>query len=105
MELVNAKNKKYYKAAMIILLMIEASFLFIQAAKSFQTKSVNDLNLAAFIILLVTNVAWGLYSVFILHTDVPLLLSAVLYVVGSALVIVAIVLYRENDEKSEKIDK
>ena len=99
---INSKNKKYFKIGMMILLTIEASFLFIQAAKSFETKSVDDLNLTAFIILLVTNIAWLLYGFFIVH-DFPLMLSGMLYVVGSILVIVAIVLYRSNEESDKAL--
>lgn len=93
---VNASNRKYYKAAMMVLLTIEASFLFIQAAKSFKTQSVNDLDLTAFIILLVTNIAWLFYGYAVVY-DFPLMLSGGLYSVGAILVIVAILLYRTDD--------
>ncbi len=77
---------------MLTLVFVEASFLFIQAAKGFTSKSAEDVDLTAFIILLVTNVGWFIYGMVVLR-DLPVIVSGFLYSIGAVLVIVTVVLY------------
>lgn len=80
---------------MMVLVIVEASFLFIQAGRGFETQSAEDIDLVAFIILLLTNVAWMAYAFFVIH-DFPVLLSGLLYTIGAALVLVTVALYGDQ---------
>lgn len=86
------KRDRIASAIMMILVVVESTFLFIQAAHGFETQSAEDVDLAAFIILLVTNIAWMAYGFFVIH-DFPVLLSGFLYTVGAVLVIITVILY------------
>jgi len=77
---------------MVVMVLVESSFLFIQAGKGFRTKSAKDVDLAAFIILLMTNMFWVYYGYTVIR-DLPVLISGLLYTLGSVLVIVTIALY------------
>lgn len=92
------KTQRIFAWCMIVLVLVESSFLFIQAGKCFVTKSAKDIDLLAFCILLASNVLWTLYGAFVLH-DLPLILSGVTYCIGAILVIVAYMLY--NDPQPE----
>lgn len=86
------KTQRIYAYIMLVLVFVESSFLFLQAGKAYRTKSTADLDLTAFIILLISNVMWIVYA-FWLIKDRTLMISAILYVIGAILIIVAILMY------------
>ena len=79
---------------MIVVVIVESSFLFIQAGKAFRSKSTSDLELSAFLILLVASILWVIYGWWLLK-DATLIFSSSMFVIGSILVIVAIFLYSD----------
>jgi uncharacterized protein with PQ loop repeat len=85
-------KQRMFAWVMVILVIAESSFLFLQAGKGFATKSAKDVDLAAYIVLTVFNVIWFLYGVFVVK-DFPIILSAVLFFIGCVLVLVTIGLY------------
>lgn len=89
------RKERIFMWTMLILVLVESAFLFLQAGKGFSTKSAKDVDLSAFILLLVTNVAWFLYGIFILK-DLPVIISGFLYIIGSILIIVTIALYGDK---------
>lgn len=89
------KKERVFAWLMLFLVIGESSFLFIQAAKGFSSKSTEDVDLVAFIVLLVSNIMWLLYGTFVLR-DLPVMLSGVLYTIGAILVIITIALYGNN---------
>jgi uncharacterized protein with PQ loop repeat len=88
----NDKWKIVFAWTMVFVAIFESSFLFMQAAKGFNTKSSNDLDLTAFIIVLVTNLMWFVYGTFVLK-DVSIAISGLLYSIGAILVIIVIFIY------------
>ena len=76
---------------MMVLAIVESSFLFIQAEKLFRTKEADDLSGAAWWLLLVINFLWAIYGWGMKNW--ALMISGILYVIGAVLVIVAIYLY------------
>lgn len=81
---------------MMILVAVESVFLFIQAGRGFSTKSAEDIDLAAFVILLVINILWIFYGWFVLR-DLPVVVSGFLYSVGAILVLVTAILYGSGE--------
>lgn len=75
---------------MLALVVVEASFLYLQAARGYQTMSAADVDLTAFVLLLITSVVWILYGWFVVK-DLPVIVSGILYTVGTSLVLATIV--------------
>lgn len=96
------KKERIFAWFMMVMVVVESVFLFLQAAKGFETKSTEDIDLAAFILLLVINVMWFFYGLFVVK-DIPIMLSAVLYVIGSALVILTIILYGDGSSAEKQL--
>ena len=96
-------QSKWPVVLMLILLTVEASFLYIQAGKAFRTMSAEDLDLASFIILLITNIAWIFYGYFIVQ-DIPLMVSGALYAIGAVLILIVIFMYGDEDESTSAMN-
>jgi len=90
----NPWYKSWPVVFMILVGIIESSFAYIQAIKSFQRKSADDLSLIAFVLLLIANLIWILWGSII--KDVPILMLGVLTAGGAVLVIISIFLYSEE---------
>jgi len=99
-----SKKERIFAWAMMVLVLVESVFLFLQAGKGFHTKSTEDIDLAAFILLLISNIMWLLYGFFVLQ-DLPVILSGFLYTIGSILVIVTIVLYGGNKSSQKLVNE
>jgi MtN3 and saliva related transmembrane protein len=84
--------------AMITVAMVESTFLFLQAAKVFETGSADDLSLTAFSIFLTTSLLWIIWG--ILTKDIPVLVAGSLSTIGTALVIVSIFVYGSDSGSS-----
>ena len=72
---------------------MEGSFLVFQNIHVYRTKSAGDIDLTAFVILLVTNVFWMAYALTVLHGDLAVFVSGVIYTIGSSMLIAAKLLY------------
>jgi uncharacterized protein with PQ loop repeat len=80
-----------YVLAMLLVVLVESMFLVLQAAKSYASKSVNDLSAPSYLVFLFTGVMWLAWGA---HTrDVPLVASGVMQTVGSGAVLGAIYVY------------
>jgi uncharacterized protein with PQ loop repeat len=89
-------RQKVFAGIMLVLVVVESAFLFLQAAKGFRTQSTKDVDMSAFILLLIINVAWTFYG-WLVVKDLPIMMSGILYVLGAALVLTTIFLYGKND--------
>lgn len=89
------RKETIFSWLMLVLVVVEATFLFLQAGKGFSSKSAEDVDLAAFVILLVTNIMWLLYGTIVLK-DLPVMVSGFLYSVGAILVIVTVIMYGDQ---------
>lgn len=78
---------------MILLSILEASFLYIQAGKVFKTKSVEDLSIPSYIILVITSLFWLHYAI-VVTKDRAMLVSSILYTIGSTLMLIGIYIYK-----------
>jgi len=91
-------GKPWYKSGtilfMLFVVLIESSFAYVQAAKSFYNRSAEDLSFIAFSLLLFSNLAWIAFGV-MLH-DVPILVTGTLTSIGSILVLISIYMYGEE---------
>lgn len=85
-------RQKIFAYIMFVLVFVSSSFIYIQAYKTYSTKSGKDLSLVAYIILLISNIGWVLYGFFVLK-DLPIIIGGGLYVIGSILLICLIVKY------------
>lgn len=88
-------KKKYFSWIFLIMIVIESLFLFLQAGKLFASQSAKDIDLTAFIILCVVNALWVVYGLWI-SGDLPIVISGILYVIGSILIIVCVILYGDT---------
>ena len=65
---------------------------YLQAYKIFTTRSAQDISLAGFSINLFTSINWLVYGLF--KTDIPLIFSGLLGVVGAGSVLLGIFFYK-----------
>ncbi len=77
----------------LVAVVVEASFLYIQWYEVVSTKKTEGLSIPAFATLLGMNVIWFLYAVLILGSW-PVLISSLLYLIGSLGLILTIVTLR-----------
>jgi uncharacterized protein with PQ loop repeat len=90
----STKSKFAISIAFIIFVIIESSFLFWQFQKIVSNKSAKDVSLPAFVILLLSNIVWLVYSLILGSWGI--LLSGILYIVGTSMVIGAHIYYGEE---------
>lgn len=90
---ISTRTQRWLSWLFVICVCVEASFLVFQNVHVYRTKSAQDIDLTAFIILLVTNVFWMIYALTVLHGDLAVFVSGILYTIGSSSLIVAKVLY------------
>lgn len=91
---------KFYLSIFFALMVVaEASFLYIQAGEIFVNKSAKDVSTTAFALLLATNFVWIVYAVMVIGSF-PVLLSGVLYVVGTAIILVGVTMYGTGDSST-----
>ncbi len=62
-----------------------------QVTQVFETKDVTSLSLTTWILWLIFSVIWALYG--ILHRDMPIILSQVIYIILNSIVVLAILFY------------
>ena len=81
----------------VLFIIIEASFLMVQASKIFINKSAKDVSTEAYLILLITNCFWMFYALTIIGS-LAILTSGILYVLGSLLVLIGRWIYGDGSE-------
>lgn len=89
-----------YETYMYIISAASSLFYFIQAYKTFKTKSSKDLSLIAYIFLLIVGISWGIYA--IQKSIGPLIIGGIFQLIGVCLVIYLIIKYKNNDPKIEE---
>lgn len=88
-------RKAFFQRFMILVAIIESSFLFLQAAKGFRTKSTEDIDISSMAIVFFVSITWFYYGYAIMK-DRALMLSGTLNSIGSTLVLVTIFLYGDQ---------
>jgi uncharacterized protein with PQ loop repeat len=92
---VSSSVKRTLSYIFILVIVLEASFLYFQAFEIFRNESARDVSTVAFIILLITNCYWLFYAVNIVGS-MAIASSGVLYIIGSALVLLGRAMYGDG---------
>lgn len=87
--------------AILFLGLIESSFLFIQFHETVSTQNAEGVSLASFVIYLLANIGWTLWGY--INGDLPLFITSIVNIIGSAMVLGAIYAY-SGDEFVETSD-
>ena len=87
------QTQRWLSWLFVLCVCVEGSFLVFQNIHVYRTKSAGDIDLTAFVILLVTNVFWMAYALTVLHGDLAVFVSGVIYTIGSSMLIAAKLLY------------
>ena len=90
------RTKLIMSVIFFIVIFVEASFLFIQAGEIYSRKSAKDVSLSAFIVLLTASIFWMHYTIVFIGS-IPVLVSSLLYAIGSVLIIAGIISYGDGD--------
>jgi len=88
-------NLEGFQDWMLFFALFGSLFLYVQAFKIFRTKEVAGLSELAFIITLISAIAWGVYG--FLTKDNVIILSSVANAIGSILILTLIFAYRDNE--------
>ena len=97
-----APQSKYILSIIfLIIIIIESSFLYWQFGTIIHNKSAKDISEVSFSILLVTNIIWLLFGIFVLGS-IPIVVSGCLYTLGSAMVIGARLYYKDGEDIEER---
>lgn len=94
------KWKFYLSIIFAFFVAVEASFLYMQFGEIVKKKSAKDISLIAFFTLCFTNIIWIIYAVVVVGST-PILLSGILYVIGSSLIIIATLIYGDGKKDEE----
>jgi uncharacterized protein with PQ loop repeat len=92
LKIKSKRIKRNFAYFFLFVVIAEASWTFQQAIMIFTTESAEDVSLAALLSLIVTNTIWLLYSL-ILVPEVPILISAILMIVGTTLALIGKLTY------------
>lgn len=82
------RSKYLLSILFLIVIIVESSFLYWQFGTMVHNKSAKDVSIVSFSILLVTNIVWLIFGVFVLGS-IPIIVSGLLYTIGASLVIAA----------------
>lgn len=86
------KQKRKFIYFFLFIVIAESAWTYVLAAKGFYTKSTEDVSLAALIIVTFTNTIWLIYALKV-ENELPILVSAVLMLIGAILALVAKLTY------------
>jgi uncharacterized protein with PQ loop repeat len=95
-------TKMIMATSFMLIILVEASFLFIQAGEMYSKKSAKDVSIVAFIVLFAASLFWIFYTTTFIGS-VAVLLSSVLYAVGSLLIIIGVIKYGDAEENNVEI--
>lgn len=89
------RTKYILSIIFLIIIIVEASFLYWQFGAIYTKKSAKDVSEVSFTILIVTNIVWLIFGIFVLGS-IPIIISGALYTIGASLVLGARLYYKDG---------
>lgn len=85
-------RRRAFSWMFLAVVVLEASWIYVQSIQIFRTKSADDVSLPAVIIVTFTNFIWICYALFVIN-ELPILVSAVLLFIGAIIALVGKLTY------------